>query len=490
LGALQVSSSLPAEVTCAVLFLISEVMRERGDFRNGLTPMLAPLSLGSSTSALEKFDDEDEEHYEDVAEDDEVKEEQLGSEDEVSREKKPTFGQKGTWVHRRNLQGDGGGKRLLNAYDPQHRNPAFAGAQYAQLWELRELADHAHPTVSLFARNLLAGQDIAYGGDPLQDFTLTRFFDRFVFRNPKKEPSSTTSKKATEGVFSRKTYYAPTGLKGLAPDSQAYMDADVSSVPTDERFIHRYVVERRQRKEAEKAEEDDDNDSVTSEDFNDYLDNYFKKGGSGGADKDDVDDGDDDELDFANSLGDAKPLDDDVESDEDESGDENERLDGESDEDQAGFEDLQGSSDEDDQRDDEEDEFDEEGFDYSDDEEEDSANQSPASGKRKGASATANKGRKKARLNTGGSGLEGLLASAEEFADMVEEAAVDDIDLGGSEAVSNVKDKAGKRQLKWEAGRHNDVKGGGNGGRKWANKGKGKGKDLKAGRSFKGKKRR
>lgn len=31
----------------------------------------------------------------------------------------------------------------------------------------------------------MEGQPIDYCGDPLQDFTLIRFLDRFVFRNPK-----------------------------------------------------------------------------------------------------------------------------------------------------------------------------------------------------------------------------------------------------------------------------------------------------------------
>ena len=31
----------------------------------------------------------------------------------------------------------------------------------------------------------IQGEAIAYDGDPLQDFTLQRFLDRFVFRNPK-----------------------------------------------------------------------------------------------------------------------------------------------------------------------------------------------------------------------------------------------------------------------------------------------------------------
>jgi hypothetical protein len=34
--------------------------------------------------------------------------------------------------------------------------------------------------------NLIQGEAVSYHGDPLEDFTLIRFLDRFVYRNPKK----------------------------------------------------------------------------------------------------------------------------------------------------------------------------------------------------------------------------------------------------------------------------------------------------------------
>lgn len=75
-----------------------------------------------------------------------------------------------------------------------------------------------------------------------------------------------------------------------------------------------------------------------------------------------------------------------------------------------------------------------------------------------------------AKKYTGAGGnLHGLLASAEEFADLIDENIGDDeLDLGGSEAVSNVKDKAGIKQLKWEKKKHENQdwkKKGGGGGR-------------------------
>lgn len=57
-------------------------------------------------------------------------------------------------------------------------------------WELYshfsfQLSEHFHPSVALFAKTILQGNYIQYSGDPLQDFTLMRFLDRFVYRNPK-----------------------------------------------------------------------------------------------------------------------------------------------------------------------------------------------------------------------------------------------------------------------------------------------------------------
>jgi ribosome biogenesis protein MAK21 len=68
------------------------------------------------------------------------------------------------------------------SYDPQSRNPLYAGAERSQLWELTSLAHHFHPSAALFAANLTSGTPIKYTGDPLTDFTLTKFLDRFVFR--------------------------------------------------------------------------------------------------------------------------------------------------------------------------------------------------------------------------------------------------------------------------------------------------------------------
>lgn len=52
--------------------------------------------------------------------------------------------------------------------------------------ELSTLASHYHPSVVVFAQHLLDSEPIVYIGDPMNDFSLQKFLDRFVFRNPKK----------------------------------------------------------------------------------------------------------------------------------------------------------------------------------------------------------------------------------------------------------------------------------------------------------------
>ena len=73
-------------------------------------------------------------------------------------------------------------------YDPNKREPRFAGASSECLWELAPLALHFHPSVRSFAESVMfsPGLSIKYDGDPLADFSIISFLDRFVYKNPKK----------------------------------------------------------------------------------------------------------------------------------------------------------------------------------------------------------------------------------------------------------------------------------------------------------------
>jgi len=63
-------------------------------------------------------------------------------------------------------------------------------------WELSLLSQHYHPSVSTFASTI---GDICYAGDPLRDFALAPFLDKFSYRNPK------SNKKVSERFGRRKS---------------------------------------------------------------------------------------------------------------------------------------------------------------------------------------------------------------------------------------------------------------------------------------------
>lgn len=80
-----------------------------------------------------------------------------------------------------------GSGRHDTTYDWQKRDPVYAHAEATCLWELTPFLAHFHPSVRQFANSLRNSSPIEYGGDPLRDFQLTPFLDKFVFKNPKQK---------------------------------------------------------------------------------------------------------------------------------------------------------------------------------------------------------------------------------------------------------------------------------------------------------------
>lgn len=67
------------------------------------------------------------------------------------------------------------------------RNPIFSNADKTSPWEMTFLRKHYHPSIAVFARSLQVGQEIEYDGDPLEDFSLRHFLDKFVHKAPVKK---------------------------------------------------------------------------------------------------------------------------------------------------------------------------------------------------------------------------------------------------------------------------------------------------------------
>lgn len=73
-------------------------------------------------------------------------------------------------------------------YDSTKRDPQFAQGEYSFLNELYLLEKHYHPSVQRMAKFILENYNkdiISYNGDPLLDFSLTNFLEKFMLKNPK-----------------------------------------------------------------------------------------------------------------------------------------------------------------------------------------------------------------------------------------------------------------------------------------------------------------
>lgn len=80
------------------------------------------------------------------------------------------------------------------------------------------------------------GQLIKYSGDPLKDFTLIRFLDRFVYKNPKKADAVVGG--GAHPTFGKRKHYVPQGVKALAVNSANYLTCNMSKIPVEELFMY------------------------------------------------------------------------------------------------------------------------------------------------------------------------------------------------------------------------------------------------------------
>ncbi|XP_034017542.1 CCAAT/enhancer-binding protein zeta isoform X2 [Thalassophryne amazonica] len=414
---LQVSIMQNPSFACGALFLVSEVMKTKPGLK---------ILLKEDWDGEEKFtdlaedDDDDEEHFVDA---DKMEEEGSSGAAEI----KPAA----SWVHHLNLEG---GKNI-KSYDPLHRNPLYCGADCSTLWELQRLSLHFHPSVSLFAKTVLQGGFIQYSGDPLQDFTLIRFLDRFVFRNPKQH------KGKQQGALQSQPRLAVVHV-----NTDEFLSKEESQVPVDEIFFYRYFKKRQQEKQFRRPQGDGDDESVEDvddEEFEKILDSYEGDSYFTQLEKD---------LDFAGNMKSKKDSKGVEASDSDVDDSEVDNLDDE--------ELSLGSMEEEDFGD----EVEEEGGMFMDpDGEADSQTEAgmshvgPRVKKRKSSnepdfSGSLGSKQKKTKKDSA------VFASAEEFGSMLDENAGSKFDNIGLSAMANM-DRAGLKQLKWEAQRDDWIHG-------------------------------
>ncbi|XP_068041441.1 CCAAT/enhancer-binding protein zeta [Anomalospiza imberbis] len=442
---LQVTCGQMPPFICGTLYLLSELLKVKPELRVQLQD-----HMGS----------DDEECFKDQEEAEENEEKFVDADKEVEDEKRSTVessaktnnsNSSASWVHHLNMRG----RKSEASYDPMHRSPLYCGAESTSLWELKKLSEHFHPSVALFAKTILQGNHIQYSGDPLQDFTLMRFLDRFVYRNPKlskgKENTSSVVMQPKKKQFMK-------DMQNLAVNSKEFRAKDESKIPVDEVFFHRFYSKFDKKREKQKRLDDEESvEDVDDDEFERALDT-FEAADNAVVGQDD--------LDFASNIkknpkGGKKGQ-----------AGEGSGADWEDSDDEDDFNDLDdeevslGSMEEDFEED-----MDEEGgvfMDVSEDDDDLDSNNN------KQLKSISKKGKKKKDMNFAGS-LEGssrgkkrkfqdagILASAEEFGYLLDENAGSKFDNIGMNAMAN-RDNANVKQIQWEIERdkwlHNrDVK--------------------------------
>lgn len=419
----QIILYYPSNMTCSSLYVVSQILKTRKDARNIMACFGTEIQIENNTNEKEEgeSDSEDSEKADEKHEEDSnlilsnvtADTPKVVSKNELVVEMKEESKIKDEFNPEKE-------------YDPFCRNPLGSGANNSYFHELFALVNHVHPSVSLFANNIMKGKTIDYTGDPLADLNLIRFLDRYVYKNPKKLENKDVTKKAADPLAQR-AGYVPQGIRSVPVDSEAYLNEQEEQIPVDELFLYRFLKGRKDSR-IKVENDEDDNDSVTSDDFNAMLDGLAK-------------DKDLEELDFAGDINTPtsrkKGKSSDDEEDEIDVSDlgEDEDLE-EEEEDLEDEEEMEDFSDEDLEGMD--DDFSD--MEFSDqDSDEDTLREELSSMKKSGDKSKKSKGSE-----------QNVFMSAEKFADMMEKQGSSKFKQGGSNAMSAI-DGAGYKQLNWEA---------------------------------------
>jgi ribosome biogenesis protein MAK21 len=98
--------------------------------------------------------------------------------------------------------------------------------------------DHYHPTVVLYASQILSGEPLT-GASDLEQYSLGHFLDRFVYREAKKSVASKGSSMMQSGLAGQDQTGRVTIVKGgaateVAVNSETFKKQNVHAVPADQ----------------------------------------------------------------------------------------------------------------------------------------------------------------------------------------------------------------------------------------------------------------
>jgi ribosome biogenesis protein MAK21 len=137
------------------------------------------------------------------------------------------------------VKDDGGGEAVGNNGDTK-----------AGIWEVALFQHHYHPSVAMFAKCVGDAETFSYGGDPLRDFGLQPFLDKFSYRNPKsaERVASKFRKPGEHGtVGQRKGTGDASRLSSFPVNDPSFLQQQ--DVAVHDEFFRKFFVERARRDE-------------------------------------------------------------------------------------------------------------------------------------------------------------------------------------------------------------------------------------------------
>lgn len=260
---LQMTLSFAPGKACGALIVINKILKFRPELMN-FSLKSAPVTAVKVTEAdvkMSKFDDDSdgEEVYKDVPLEENGHKKENG--------KTPEAAAASSWIHVKNTdqqKASAAPSKSQTEYDPFKRAAAYCGAEFSLYYELLLMSRNFHPTVQVFVENILKCQKIKYFGDPLKDFGLSHFLDRFSFKNPKK-----AVEREQKSAFHQA--YQSKGARG-----QSVYLLTAQTCTEDEKFIFDFIQRKREIREKKVGKKDDDKDSdlesVDDDEFDAYLD--------------------------------------------------------------------------------------------------------------------------------------------------------------------------------------------------------------------------
>ncbi|KAI1419732.1 CBF/Mak21 family-domain-containing protein [Xylaria sp. FL1777] len=202
-----------------------------------------------------------------------------------------------------------------NIYDGRKRDPEYSNAHLSCLWELLPFLKHYHPSVDVYAKNLLNGEK-ANQKPELANHTLIAFLDKFVYKNAKAtdqaKGTSIMQPIAASGQ-SQVLLSSKSSMKGIdSVNSASFWNKKSGDIAVEDAFFHEYFTqmgkpgqaEREQKKKAKKDAVDEDEEDNEDEIWDALVNSRpeIREDSDDGADFDDMMSLDDSEKEFRKAM--------------------------------------------------------------------------------------------------------------------------------------------------------------------------------------------